>query len=870
MKNLLYSVRTRVFLIVIGMAAISITGHLVVFEPFFSNILMEHELQQVYSAANTTAQTLDLETNLAVQSLESITKLEGFGNLNQQQIEKTLATFDATNPFFIYTWAMDSTGKVIAAPARSDRLGEDRSSRDYFTLTTPQNPTHFQKVRVSTRGRFSLVVGTVILNEEGEKVGIVAGSLGLMDRNPQLYQAVLAAPFPDQYRVFLVTSDNILLAHSDKKLPQPSQKNLKSLSDQPFMKYFETGDRVAKSITHQGQKYIVGFASVPTADWTVIVLVPDSFVAESVSNVTKRLSTILGIMLFFLLSISLFFAERFSSSLGSLTMALKNFGEEGKAELAITKGGGEIKDAITAFNIMVADRQKVDSQLQESEARFRTLVEQAADAFFLHNLEGELLDVNQRACDSLGYTREELLSMSVTDIDAVSVNKNYKMGIWKNMQPDSPVTVEGVHRCKDGTSFPVEVRIGMLITDNDKCILALARDISDRKKHEEELRQAQKMEAIGTLAGGIAHDFNNILTAIFGNIELAKMKADISNPLYEHLEAINKSAIRSKKLVEQILTFSRKTEQNKHPLRIDVVLKEAMKLLRSSIPTTIEIKEDIVSQSTVVADSTQVHQIIMNLCTNAYHAMREKGGTLGVALKDVDITIDDVAMMPELSVGKYVELVISDSGSGINQEIMDKIFEPYFTTNESGGGTGLGLAVVHGIVKGHNGYISVYSKPNQGTTFHVYLPASEEDAKAEEMLSEADQLTGGTEHIMFIDDEENNATVAKEILTRYGYQVDIFTNGVEAWQQIQKQPDKYDLVITDMTMPFMTGTELAQKIIEIRPRLPIILCTGYSEMINREKSLAMGISEYMKKPMSMSELVKSVRQTLDMRDESIT
>jgi len=433
---------------------------------------------------------------------------------------------------------------------------------------------------------------------------------------------------------------------------------------------------------------------------------------------------------------------------------------------------------------------------------------------------------------------------------------------------------DAVEEVGKGNLTKVEIRtkdeIGELSTAFNTMSERLDQSTTEKKELKKKLQQSQKMEAIGTLAGGIAHDFNNILTAIFGNVELAKIKADKSNPLNEHISSIGKSAIRAKDLVDQILTFSRKTEKEKYPLRVELVLEEAIKLLRSSIPTTIEITKDINSQGTVLADPTQLHQVIMNLCTNAYHAMREKGGLLGVSLKEVAITSDDIAMGLELNPGKYLQLEVSDTGCGMNQETKDKIFDPYFTTKEHGGGTGLGLAVVHGIVKGHNGHITVYSEPSQGTTFHVYLPLSEEDAITVKIISETEHLAGGSEHIMFVDDEEKNASVAKEILSKQGYQVDIFTNGVQAWQEFQKQPDGYDLVITDMTMPFMDGAELAQKILEIRPSLPIILCTGYSEMINREKSLAMGISEYLQKPMAMSMLAKSVRQTLDKRKEPIS
>ena len=373
------------------------------------------------------------------------------------------------------------------------------------------------------------------------------------------------------------------------------------------------------------------------------------------------------------------------------------------------------------------------------------------------------------------------------------------------------------------------------------------------------------MESIGNLAGGIAHDFNNILMAIFGNVGLAKMKLHQPDQLQDHLERINQSAIRAKELVAQILTFGRRTEQNKQIVRMDVVLKEAMKLLRASIPATIEIRAEIAAHISVLADQTQLHQIIMNLCTNAYHAMRESGGILKVALGKVEVSLDDYVMGFEVSPGSYVQLEVSDTGCGMDKETQERIFEPYFSTKEYGDGVGLGLAVVHGIVKAHDGQIVVYSEKDRGTTFKVFLPACETDAKTEEVPAETETLQGGNEHLMFVDDEEGNNILVREILTKYGYTVDIFTNGVQAWQEFQKQPDTYGLIITDMAMPFMTGAELAQKIIGLRPQLPVILCTGYSEIINREKSMAMGIREYIQKPMTMNHLLRIVRQILDGR-----
>jgi len=285
-------------------------------------------------------------------------------------------------------------------------------------------------------------------------------------------------------------------------------------------------------------------------------------------------------------------------------------------------------------------------------------------------------------------------------------------------------------------------------------------------------------------------------------------------------------------------------------------------MLRSSIPTTIEIKQDIASTGTVLADPTQIHQVIMNLCTNAYHAMRETGGTLAVSLGEIEIRGEDEGY-GELAVGRYLKLTVSDTGCGISPEIKEKIFEPYFTTKKTGEGTGLGLAVVHGIVKSYHGHITVYSEPGRGTTFHVYLPLVEEEVAEPPATEAIADFTGHGERILFVDDEPLLREFTDKLFSRNGYQVTIYTNGVQALEEFQNRPDQFDLIITDMTMPYMTGAELAQKILGIRPDIPIILCTGQSELINREKALAMGICDYLHKPIVKHDFLAAVRKALD-------
>lgn len=405
---------------------------------------------------------------------------------------------------------------------------------------------------------------------------------------------------------------------------------------------------------------------------------------------------------------------------------------------------------------------------------------------------------------------------------------------------------------------------GTILSDEGKqYLIGVGFDISTRKKLEEELAQAQKMEAIGTLAGGIAHDFNNILSAIYGYSQLAKEDLDNPQQAGQDIEEVLEAADRAKELVKQILTFSRKTEHEKQPLQISLVVKEALKLLRSSIPTTIEIKQEISSDAVALADPTKIHQVTMNLCTNAYHAMRDKGGILSVSIKDVDFRQNGMIPQLEIKPGKYILLEVSDNGIGMDEKTKNKIFEPYFTTKEAGEGTGLGLAVIHGIINDHNGYINVYSEPEQGTSFHLYFPKIEEKAVDYSIQKRKTEIKGGDERIMIVDDEEQIINLTKKMLSSHGYKVTAFTNGVQALQEIKKQPDQYDLIITDLTMPYMTGIELTKEILAVNPRLPVILNTGLSEVLNKEKAKAAGVTEYCEKPVDLNQLLRTIRKLLD-------
>ena len=382
-------------------------------------------------------------------------------------------------------------------------------------------------------------------------------------------------------------------------------------------------------------------------------------------------------------------------------------------------------------------------------------------------------------------------------------------------------------------------------------------------RSETQLQQVMKLQAIGTLAGGIAHDFNNILFPIVGYTELTMDDIPPDSQARKNLEEVLKAANRAKELVQQILTFSRQNGQERKPLKVQTLIKEALKLLRATIPSSIEIHSSVDEDcGPVNGDPTQIHQVIMNLCTNAYHALQETGGKLEVSLKETNLgheqSLERVGMKP----GRHLELTVKDNGHGMTPLVLERIFEPYYTTKEQGKGTGLGLSVIHGIIKNHGGDISVSSQPGAGSTFSVYLPVID-DIEVEIEPVKTASATNGNERILLIDDEEQIIDLERRILENLGYKVTPKTDSEEALEEFSARPDRFDLVITDMTMPKITGDRLARKLMEINPQIPVILCTGFNEAISEEKALAMGIDKFVMKPIVKDELAYTIRTVLD-------
>ncbi len=519
---------------------------------------------------------------------------------------------------------------------------------------------------------------------------------------------------------------------------------------------------------------------------------------------------------------------------------------------------------ITALN-------RAEDRLEEKERLYQALFESSHDAHFLFK-NWRYLDSNKAGLKLLDCTdKEELISLPsnafAPEIQPDGTPTLQKIREIKEQAfAGKTVTCEWYVRSRKGTVKLTEANVHCIPTAEGKILHVSMKDMTTEKQLEEELRQSQKMEAIGTMAGGIAHDFNNILTAIMGYTDLALMKVKKSSPVADALHQVLIASHRASELVRQILTFSSKEDQAKQAVQISLIIREAVQMLRSSAPKTIKIRQDITSTSLVLANPTQIHQLIVNLCTNSLHAMKEHGGTLTVSLKDISYTPKKNADDPSLPAGEYVRLLVQDTGHGMSPKVIKKIFDPYFTTKGYGKGTGLGLAVVHGILQSHRAGIKVRSKPGRGTIFIIYFPvASSMTGRHPAGKSSTNIPNVGEKNrpsILFADDEQAIRDLVKTYLEKYGYRMTTCKNGKEAWKIFSSNPHQWDLVVTDQNMPKMTGMDLIDKIREIRTDMPIILATGYSENISAHDFVRLNISAMLRKPTPMNKLVEYIQKTL--------
>ncbi|MCF8110252.1 MAG: PAS domain S-box protein [Desulfobacteraceae bacterium] len=554
------------------------------------------------------------------------------------------------------------------------------------------------------------------------------------------------------------------------------------------------------------------------------------------------------------------FVARDGRTVWCMTNAGPFFGEEGEVE------------GIYGIIIDITERKQMEEALRKSEERYRTILEAIEDGYFEVDLAGNFIFFNDAMCKILGYTREELMGMNNLEyMDGENARKVYETFNWVYRTGNPCKAFDWQLIRKNGEVCWVETSV-TLIRDaggHPGGFRGITRDVTERKtarrekqELEAQLRQAQKMEAIGTLAGGIAHDFNNILSSVIGYAELSLQEVGKESVLHTNLSRVLSAGYRARDLVKQILTLSRRGEAEFTPVPIVPLVKEALKMLRSTFPAYIEIREKILSHEmpVVIADPTQIHQVVVNLATNAKHAIGDDAGVVEISVQPVCLDEDTCRFVSNLVPGDYVKITVSDTGRGIPEKDLDKIFEPYFTTREKGLGTGLGLSIVHGIIRSHKGGLSVESQPGSGSRFHVYLPVERKEFGDEIHEKEEAWLPGGSERVLFVDDELFIVELQQKSLESLGYKVTSKISSTEALEAFMKNSHGFDIVITDMTMPEMSGPGLVSRIKKIRPDIPVVLCTGFGDGHPESKE---GVDCLLVKPIGREKMAKTVRALLD-------
>lgn len=531
---------------------------------------------------------------------------------------------------------------------------------------------------------------------------------------------------------------------------------------------------------------------------------------------------------------------------------------------------GAFNDLLRAVSRRRQEKEEALAALKKSEARFRNIVQDQTELIVRYEVEGTILFVNEAYCKFFGKSYDDLVGRSLFDLIPNESLERVSEIVRTISRKDPVATIEHPLVDLDGDErwFSWTNR-GIVVDGRIAEYQAVGRDITESKRIQlekerlaEQLHSSQRLETIGTMAGGIAHDFNNILTPIIGYVELARNDLPADHPASLKLGVVAEGANRARELVQHILAFSREAEPSREAVEISHVVLDCVKLLRASIPRTVDIRTSISPDiGLVLGDESQLHQVILNLCTNAAYSMRDGGGTLSVDLDALHLGFDKLPPDSGLSVGDYIVIKVQDTGSGIDEKILSKIFDPFFTTKPVGEGTGLGLSVVHGIVKKHSGHIEVESEIGEGTCFRIYLPSIGEQIAA--VPAEKVELVGGDERILFIDDEEFIRIMAEELLQRLGYSVVVAANANEALDMLEQLRDGVDLVITDQTMPGITGLQLAEELRRKLPSLPIVLCTGFGgSSFSVDEAYSSGISKILKKPYELHELSTAIREAL--------
>ncbi|MBP7529502.1 MAG: response regulator [Syntrophorhabdaceae bacterium] len=821
--------------------------------------------------------------------------------------DRLLDTFKARNPAVRSVSWMDPAGLVIASSLRS-LVGIDLSDRSFYRQIKEGRDWAVSEVIVGrVTGRRTFTVNCAVRNKQGELSGVVTAAV-----EPHLLDGVLAVPRERNAGVSLIDDRGFHAYRYPRTEFTPEQMNWLTLY--PVLGEALKGKEVVTTLVSKisREKRLVVFVPLSSIGWVAAASRAEKDVVAAITRslLPQGILTLLVTLAAFGMSLGI--SRQVVSSVMKLRRQAKALGRGEIQRVEVDEIPGELRRLADTLNEMTEKIGLREDQLRESRAKLEAALASMTDAVFIYDAQGSLVDFNdafatfhrfknKEECSTALAQYPDILEVFLPDGTLAAVDM---WAVPRALRGETATKAEYTLRRKDtGETWVGSYSFGP-IRDKDGQIVGsviIGRDITERKRTEEalqkahddlelrvqertaeleqaydqlkqeirgreqveqQLRRTQKLEALGTLAGGIAHDFNNVLAGIIGFVEMVLEDSDPGSPEHRRLELALKGAYRGRDLVKQILAFSRHGEQDKKLLVLARIVEESLNLLRPAFPSTIQIVwKNPADEYQILADPVQMHQVLMNLCTNAAHAMREKGGVLEIGISQVVVTQENLPPVPEMEPGEYILLEVSDTGCGMQPETLEQIFDPFFTTKREGEGTGLGLSVSYGIVKGHDGCIAVESEPGKGSIFRVYLPRLKEAVSTQD--EEAPSPTGGKERILIVDDEDILVELNRQRLSDLGYDVVTNTSSIDALRIFREEPDNFDLVIADQTMPNLTGMDLTEELLKTRPDIPVILCSGHSDAVSPELVREAGIRSFLIKPFDKRELAEVVRRVLD-------